>query len=238
MDWVELIPRLAALGVELSPDALPRLARLRQLVVAENERTNLTRIVEEGEFVEKHVFDSLCGLSAAPARGSARVVDVGSGGGFPGLALAIARPAWSLVLVETLHKKASFLERAARELTLAHVTVLAERAEDAARRPENRDAFDLATVRAVASAAVTLELVLPFVEVGGRALLYRGPDEAAADETAARAAAAVLGGGDVRVTSYALPSGAERRLIAVDKTAPTPAGFPRRAGIAEKRPLA
>lgn len=237
MDWNLLVPHLAARGIELTPAAVATLRRLRELVLAENERTNLTRIVDEGEFVEKHALDSLLGLAALPA-GPGRAVDVGSGGGFPGLPLAIARPLWTFVLVESLQKKASFLERAARDLGLANVTVLAERAEDAARRPGNRESFDAATVRAVSSVAVTLELVLPFLRTGGRALLYRGREEAEADEAAARAVAPLLGGGSSTVHAHALPSGAERRLIVVEKASPTPERFPRRAGMAEKRPLA
>jgi 16S rRNA (guanine527-N7)-methyltransferase len=235
--WIDFETTLGTWGIRIDRGRLDLFPKLRELVLAENERQNLTRIVDEREFLEKHLLDSLAGL-ASVGESVRRAVDVGSGAGFPGLALAIARPEWSFALVESAQKKAGFLVRAARELGLANVSVVAERAEEAAKRPEHRDAYDLATVRAVASAAVTVELALPFVRPGGRALLYRGPEDAAADETAGRAAAPLLGGGAVSVRRLELPSGAKRIIIIVDKGSPTPPGFPRRAGLAEKRPLA
>src|SRR5207253_2218268 len=130
---------------------------------------------------------------------------VGSGGGFPGLAIAIARPRARVLLVEAIQKKAAFLSETASALGLINVTVAAERAEDAAR--SRRDAFDRATIRAVGTIALCLEYALPFVKPGGEAVLYRGPEDAASEEEAVRSVGALLGGGEGRVREHALPSG-------------------------------
>jgi 16S rRNA (guanine527-N7)-methyltransferase len=236
----DLVGTLAALDVPLDRAAVPRLEELRALVLEANERLNLTRVTEETAFKEKHVLDSLAGLRAPPgATGEPTSwVDLGAGGGFPGLAIAIARPLLRVVLVEGLKKKASFLEDAARKLGLSNVTVVAGRAEEAVRLPGNRDAFDRASARAVGTVALCLEYALPFVRTGGFAVLYRGPDEAARDESEARATAPLLGGGPPLFLEHALPGGDRRRLLFVPKTGPTPERFPRRTGVAAKRPLA
>lgn len=222
MDWSDLpVPR----------EALTKLRSLRALVLEANERLNLTRIVDESAFLEKHVLDSLLGLEGAPDEGS--WVDVGAGGGFPGLAIAIARPKIQVLLVEAIQKKAAFLADAARTLDLANVTVAAERAEEAAKT--RRDSFDRASARAVGTVALCLEYTLPFVKPGGEAVLYRGPSEDG--EGTGAAAAKLLGGGEPRVLERALPSGERRRLVLVPKIGPTPPGFPRRTGVAAKRPL-
>jgi len=227
--WESLPALLAESSVALDPALLPRFARLRELVLEANERLNLTRITEESAFLEKHVLDSLLGLEGA--REDASWVDVGSGGGFPGLAIALARPRSSVLLVEATRKKASFLEEAARSLGLSNVTVSAERAEDAAR--SRLDSFERASVRAVGTVALSLEYALPFVRHGGVAVLYRGPEP----EDGGASASPLLGGGEPRVREHVLPSGERRKLIFVPKIAPTPPGFPRRTGVASKRPL-
>jgi 16S rRNA (guanine527-N7)-methyltransferase len=229
VDWNALPALLSRSGVELDPASVPRLERLRALVLEANERLNLTRITDESAFLEKHVLDSLLGMEGAP--GEASWVDIGSGGGFPGLAIAIARPRSRVLLVEAIHKKATFLEEAARALGLGNVEVAADRAEDAARK--RRDSFDRAALRAVGTVSLCLEYALPFVRPGGEAVLYRGSEE---EESAARVAP-LLGGGEPRVREHTLPSGERRRIIFVPKVAATPERFPRRTGVAAKRPL-
>jgi 16S rRNA (guanine527-N7)-methyltransferase len=231
--WTELRPRLLAEGIPLPDEATDRLTRLRELVLAANERLNLTRILAEPEFVEKHVLDSLLGLEGAGEEES--WVDIGSGGGFPGLAVAIARPRFQVVLVEAARKKASFLEDAARALGLANVQVVAERAEDAAR--SRRDAFTRASARAVGSIALCLEYALPFVRPGGEAVLYRGPEDATDEDALARSVAPLLGGSEPRTREHSLPSGERRRIVFARKISPGPDAFPRRTGAAAKRPL-
>jgi 16S rRNA (guanine527-N7)-methyltransferase len=159
-----------------------------------------------------------------------RVIDVGSGGGMPGLPLKIARPDLALTLLESDHGKAAFLVHAAAVLGL-DVEVVAERAELAA-RGSLRETFDLAVCRALGPMAVVAELCLPFCRVGGRLLAMRTEGDDVAAE-----AVTVLGGGQVRVLPA--PSQARTRgvIVVVKKVAPTPARFPRRPGLPRRRPL-
>lgn len=212
------------------------LARFLDLLKSAGEKQNLTRITDEDAAVEKHALDALLGLELLQ---DGPLVDVGSGSGVPGLPLAIARPGWKVALVESERRKAAFLDEARRALGLAdRVTVHAERAEALARDPDHREAYGCAVVRAVGSVATCLELTLPLVRVGGRAVLYRGPSNPDEELAEARAVAPLLGGGEPLVVARTLPSGAARRLLAVPKLAPAPERYPRRPGIPAKRPLA
>lgn len=233
----ELVHAAAAFGVALTPPRADRLVRLAEMMLAANERIRLTAITEWREVQVKHLLDSLAplalGFSPAPGKQAA---DLGSGGGFPGLVLAIARPECSFTLIESTQKKAAFLEEARAALGVANVAVRPERSEEAG-RADGREAFDLVTARAVASLPVLVELAFPLLVVGGMLLAWKGPE--AADEIGQAAnALAKLGGVVVSSTPYALPlEMGLRTLVAIEKTEPTPASFPRRPGMAEKRPL-
>ncbi|HKT84295.1 MAG TPA: 16S rRNA (guanine(527)-N(7))-methyltransferase RsmG [Solirubrobacterales bacterium] len=167
--------------------------------------------------------------------GAARLVDVGSGGGLPGLALKIAKPELQVVLVEANRRKAAFLVRAAAELGLWGVDIVGRRAEDAGHDPDFREAFDVATARALAPMPVLAELCLPLVRVGGRLLAMKtaGGEEVAAAEVAVK----LLGGRLASVLQA--PSAARERgeIVVVDKIAPTPPEYPRRPGVPARRPL-
>lgn len=232
---------LAALaGVALDPTALARLRRFAELLVAGNERTNLTRITGEAELLEKHLLDALLGarrLLSGEGAPPASLVDVGTGGGVPGIPLAVVWPGTRVLLVESQGKKAAFLADAARELGLERVEVAGGRAEDLARGPPHREAFEAATLRAVGSVATCLELGLPFLRPGGRLLLYRGPAGEEDEVLAARGVAPLLGGGEPRGVVEVLPGGARRRLVVVPKASATPARYPRRPGVPARSPL-
>ena len=164
------------------------------------------------------------------------VVDVGSGGGLPGLPLKMARPSLALALIEANRRKAAFLVQAVAQLGLTGVEVLPRRAEDVGRDPIHRERYDVAVARAVASLPVLVELCLPLVAVGGRMLAMKTP--VAGEVDSARAAIERLGG---RLeTVAAAPSEARTRgqVVVVAKVAPTPAEFPRRPGVPGRRPLA
>ncbi len=163
-----------------------------------------------------------------------RVVDVGSGGGLPGLPLKIARPDLSMTLIEADQSKAAFLVRACAALDLRGVVVVARRAEEVGRDPIYRETFDLAIARALASMPVLAELCLPLVRVGGRLVAQKTENE---DVEAARHAIEVLGGS--LVGSSAAPSGARRRgtVVIVEKIRSTPDLYPRRSGVPARKPL-
>lgn len=204
---------------------------------AGSARLNLTAITIPEEIVAKHFLDSLAGLQVIDPAAGKRVIDVGSGAGFPGLPLKIVRPELELTLLESSRKKAGFLEATVRELGLEGVLVAGMRAEEAGRDPAHRGSYHWAVARAVAPVGVLGEYCLPFLRVQGVLVAYKGP--AAGDELAkARHALAVLGGVVREVLEFNLPGVEDRRsLVVIEKTAPTPERFPRRAGAAAKRPL-
>ena len=209
-----------------APDEqLERLARYAEAVLTANQRFNLTGAKSADEFVP-HVLDS---LTIAPfIRDS--LIDIGSGGGLPAIPLALVTGV-PVTMVETTIKKARFLESMLSELGLAG-EVVAERAEVAAHEERLRGRFATGTARAVSGASTVAELLLPFLAVGGTAVLQRGTmDER---ERHALADAAVMLGGEVVEER---PLAGERRIIIVRKDAPTGIRFPRRIGIPEKRPL-
>ena len=214
---------LAAAGVD-APLA-ERLAVYAALVVEGTRRLNLTG-AKDGAAFAAHILDALTlrGDVVSP------LIDVGSGNGVPGIPLALATGA-RVVLLEPIKKRAAFLAAALQTLGIDGDAV-AERAEDAARDPRYRGAFMTATARAVASAPAVAELAVPFLAVGGKALLQRGSLEAA-ERNAVADAALVLGAEMVEER----PIDGERRLVVLEKRTPTGPRFPRKNGVPAKRPL-
>jgi 16S rRNA (guanine527-N7)-methyltransferase len=238
---LEYVPAAAArLGIVLDPGQLEQLDRFVGLLLARNQQLNLTRIVEPAEVERRHLLDSLtCALpvlAELTAGTPWRCIDVGSGGGLPGVPLAIAFPALRVTLLESVGKKAAFLREVVAALGLTQVEARSERAEELARLPDQRDGYDLVVARALAPLDVALELCLPFARPGGVVVLPRGSD-LEGQLLAGQGAAEELGGrlrppiplDDVPE----LPPG--RSLVVADKLGPTPARFPRRPGMAAKR---
>lgn len=191
-----------------------------------NARLNLTRVASEQAW-DKHVEEVLALLAACPPAEGTRAVDVGAGGGVPGIPMAILRPDLHVSLLESDRRKAGFLTHAAGALQLGNVAVLVERAEDLARRPEARESFDLAVSRAVAPPPVMCELALPLVRAGGMvAALVTDADRAARE---CERAAQLCGGGE--------PRAAADGVLLVAKERATPEDYPRRAGVPLRRPL-
>ncbi|MBD0334139.1 MAG: 16S rRNA (guanine(527)-N(7))-methyltransferase RsmG [Cyanobacteria bacterium Co-bin13] len=221
--------------------------KLYKGILQGNQQFNLTRITAPEEFWEKHLWDSLLGIApwllppeqsegvAVPVQ---RVIDIGTGGGFPGLPVAIAKPDWQVTCLDSTRKKIAFLAELSQSLALPQVQTAADRAESFARHPAHRETYDLALIRAVGPATVCAEYALPLVKVNGRAVLYRG--QWTADEAQALAkAAARLGGGDIEVQAATTPlSQGVRHCVYIRKHSPTPIEFPRTPGTAAKQPLA
>lgn len=209
-----------------------RLARLLSLVAA--EPSSITAVRDPAEAVDVHVADSLDGLAVAPLRTPTAIADLGSGAGFPGLVLAIARPASRVALVESVGRKADFLGAAAVALGLANVEVVRARAES---WPEGLGAHDVVTARAVAPLPVLVEYAAPLLHAGGHLVAWKGRRDAA-EEADSAVAAEALGLGPAEVVRVPPRQGAdERHLHVFAKVAPTPGGYPRREGVARKRPL-
>jgi 16S rRNA (guanine527-N7)-methyltransferase len=181
------------------------------------------------------IDDSLVLLDFLPP-GPQRIIDVGSGGGLPGLPLRLARPELSLTLLEANQRKAAFLVQAAARLQLEDVVVVAQRAEEAGHDPRHREAYDFALARALASMPVLVELCLPFVAVGGRLLAMK--TNAVGEATSARGAISRLGGELVAISTAASAARKLGEVVVIEKVRPTPTEFPRRPGVPGRRPLA
>lgn len=222
-------------GVSLDEQAWERLARHWELVQEANRKFNLTAITERETAVEKHYLDCLLALDALDAL-PGPLCDLGSGGGFPGLVLAIARPERPITLVEATEKKCAFLEECAGELGLSQLRVVNARAEEAGRDPALREQFAVVTARALAAMNVLCEYALPLLEQGGSLLAYKGAGWEEEAEAAANALS-LLNGGLQGHSLYQLPGGDQRCLLRVEKTGPCPEKYPRRPGMPTKRPL-
>jgi len=231
------------MGFALDPEAVARFERYAAQLVVWNARVNLTRITRPDEIALQHFLDSLVCLRALPPGADApeaalACIDVGTGAGLPGLALKIVRPAWRLTLVEAVGKKVAFLEHVVGTLGLVDVTIRHARAEDLGRDPAHRERYDLAVARAVAPLATLAEYLLPFVRPAGRMVAQKG-EVVLGELAAAGPAIALLGGHLLETLRYEIPGLAHaRHLVVVEKVQPTPAAYPRRAGLPAREPLA
>ncbi|MFQ3567448.1 MAG: 16S rRNA (guanine(527)-N(7))-methyltransferase RsmG [Aggregatilineales bacterium] len=226
----------ALLGLRLTPAQIAAFERYAAELASWNAHTNLTAITDAEGVRVRHFLDSLTVVKAATLSDGTRVIDVGTGAGFPGLPLKIAFPAIELTLLEATGKKVRFLEHMRAVLGIEAV-VLYARAEEAARQPELRESYDLVLARAVARLPTLLEYLLPLARVGGRCIAMKGHTAHAEVEDSARALS-VLGGRLAGIFSVELPAIAEARyLVAIDKIAPTPAAYPRKPGTPSQRPL-
>ena len=209
---------------------------LRELEIW-NARHNLTGIRDPEMVHIKHFLDSLTCLLAMRGTPMSKVIDVGTGAGFPGIPLKIVCPGIQLTLVESVGKKASFCRHMVETLNLDGVVVFKERAEVVGQLPEHREAYDWVIARAVANMPVLMELLLPLVKIGGRALAQKG-ERGPAETQDAEHAITLLGGHLRQIIPVTLPGVTEDRyLVIIDKIAATPEKYPRRIGIPSKRPL-
>ncbi len=219
---------------EILGEKREKLEAFRLLLLAYNERYNLTAITEEKDVIYKHFLDSAAGVDLFKV--GARVAEIGSGAGFPSLVLKILRPDLRLDLFESVGKKCAFLNAACEALDLKEVRVFNLRAEDGARDEAFRERYDYATARAVARMNTLCEYCLPFVKVGGEFIAYKSGDVSEIHE--AKTAYKALGARLKNVYEYALPEGyGDRALAVVEKIAPTSLKYPRGQGKERKSPL-
>ncbi len=224
---------LDRLGISLDALARERLDAFHCLLMERNRKMDLTNVPEE-DMTLRHYADCLMPLRHGLVPFEGLAIDVGSGAGFPGLPLAIARPGLHITLLEAKGKRCDFLKEAVAMLDLPRVRVLPGRAEDTAVPPE-RERYDLAFARAVAPLNVLAEYLLPFLRVGGLAMCWKGP--AVREElTAAGAAAFELGGELGELADIGIP-GRSSLIQLIQKRSPTAEKYPRKAGMPEKKPL-
>ena len=216
---------------DASAEQAEKLVRFYVMLIERNNVMNLTAITDAGGVASRHFADSLLARELIPE--GAKVIDVGTGAGFPGVPLAIMRPDIELTLLDSLNKRIAFLDEVNAALSLGATTVHA-RAEDGGRDGAFRERFDHALSRAVAELRIVAEWTLPFVKVGGSSIMYKGPG--ASEELENAGSALKLLNAKAKILKYE-PEWGERNIVIAKKTAPTPAKYPRKAGTAGKNPL-
>ena len=225
------------LGFDLLPAQVQKFDQLSGLLLDWNQRMNLTAIKDPAAIAIKHYLDSLTLVQVIPCFEGRRLIDVGAGAGFPGLALAIAFPNLHVTLLDSTAKKLRFIDRAGQALGLENIRTLHARAEDAGRHPDHRGGYDIVTARAVARMPVLMEYALPLAKLGGQVIAMQG---SRAYEEISRAAKAIskLGGELFAIEEIKLPTlDQPRYLVVIDKIKPTPAPYPRSAGTPARKPI-
>lgn len=229
--WIELAQHA---GLRLDEAQISRLQKFLDLMLQANEKMNLTRITDRSAAEILHIADTLTLLPFLP-RNPHNLADVGSGGGVPGIVLAIVRPDAFIFLIESTKKKADFLQVASTELNLKNVTVDSRRVEEIG-RSNLKESFDVAVARAVATMDWLTEWMLPLVKKGGTMLAMKGKKAQEELNTCARTIR-MLGGGTPAIESVQLPGADHHAIIRIPKTGRTDARYPRLPSIAKGRPL-
>ena len=221
--------------IDYKEEDIEKICKFADFVLAENEKFNLTAITEKRDFVFKHILDSALGASLfAP---NAKVVDVGSGAGFPGIILKILRPDLDILLVDSLQKRVNFLNSVISMLNLQKISAKHTRVEDLANNFLTREKFNFATARAVASLSTLCEYLLPLVKVGGSMIAYKSA-ELETEIKSSKYALKILGGTIERVVERQITEISSARKIAIiKKTAQTPSAYPRPKNKPKLQPL-
>ncbi len=221
--------------IKLHDEQLNKFQKYLELLVSWNEKMNLTAITEPKEVAVKHFLDSILLLKVIHPKQEAKVVDIGTGAGFPGIPLKIVRPDLSLTLIDSLNKRLLFLAEVCKELGIS-AEILHIRAEEGGRKPELREKFDVATARAVAAMNLLSEYCVPYVKTGGIFAAMKGPN-CAEELDAARKGIGILGAEISSVNEMNLPDGSGRTVIVLKKIKQTSDRYPRAGAKIAKNPL-
>ena len=228
----ELKNKSEQININLENEQIKKFYEYMNLLIEWNEKFNLTAIVEPKEIILKHFIDSLT-IEKYINEGD-KVIDVGTGAGFPGIPLSIYKPKINITLLDSLNKRIIFLQEVIEKLEMKNIEAVHGRAEEFAKN--KREMFDIATSRAVAPLNILLEYLLPFVKIGGTCLCMKGSNIDEVDD--AKNALEVLGGKIKKIETIKLPeSDIVRNIIIVRKVKNTPVKYPRKAGIPAKQPL-
>lgn len=231
----KLILESKNLGIKVTAEQAAKFQKYMELLVEWNEKLNLTAITEPEEILEKHFLDSLTTLLACKFKDGGKVLDVGTGAGFPGVPIKIMRPDLQVTLLDGSNKRLNFLGELCSELGVECRRVH-KRAEEAGLDKAMRENFDIVTARAVAQLRILCEYCLPLVKMKGYFIAMKGPG-ANEELFEARNALDILGGDKVDIKQVQLPNAGERNLIVVRKLSFTPKGYPRHGGTITKHPL-
>lgn len=232
-----LIQGALKMGIKLSDRQVMQFNTFYHELIEWSKRYNLTAIVDFHEVQTKHFLDSLTLVPVLTNKTGIKILDIGSGAGFPGIPIKIACPDINLTLIDSVGKKVRFMDHIIECIGLDSVAVIKIRAENMAKSDQYRECFDYVVNRAIGPISTVLELSLPFCKIGGFSVSYRKgniPD----DVDTAASVINILGGklkDIMNVPEYLFPD--ERRLVIIEKVSPTPKKYPRRAGIPSKNPL-
>lgn len=226
----------AEIGIELDETALDRFDKYAELLIETNKTLNLTAITEPDEIVYKHFIDSLSLLTCAEPQKGAKAIDVGTGAGFPGVVLLIARPDLKITLLDGTNKRLIFIENVLDEIGL-NADIVHMRAELAGKDSKFREKYDLVTARAVANLNTLSEYCIPFVKIGG---IFAPMKSSKTNEELenARSAIKLLGGEIKKIKSFDIENCGERHIIITEKISQTPPKYPRASAQISKKPLA
>lgn len=228
-----LIKKLEHIGKSIEEDKIDKLYKYMQILLEENEKINLTAITDPYEIIVKHFVDSISIEQFIEEKSKA--IDVGTGAGFPGLAMATYREDINFTLLDSLNKRTEFLKKVVREINIKNVNVIWGRSEDFGKNSEYREMYDVATARAVAPLNVLLEYLIPFIRVGGICICMKGPsykDEIINAENALKKL-----GGEIKEIKTISIENMEREIVIVEKKVKTNSIYPRKAGIPSKKPI-
>jgi len=236
-DTTQFEKDLTALNIDLSEKQIEQFLKYYEMLVEWNEFMNLTAITEYEDVMKKHFIDSISLIKAYDVSKSASVIDIGTGAGFPGLALKIAYPNLKITLLDSLNKRIKFLDEVIATLGLTDIDTVHGRAEDFAKPGKLREKYDLCVSRAVANLSTLSEYCLPFVKVGGKFISYKS-EKITEEMEDARKAIFILGGKVEGQVEFTLPdSDIYRNLFIIRKDKTTPGKYPRKAGLPAKEPL-
>jgi 16S rRNA (guanine527-N7)-methyltransferase len=224
-------------GLEFDEVKYNQFMKYKDMVKDWNEKINLTAITEDSEIIRKHFIDSIKALKFTPLKNAKRIIDVGTGAGFPGIPLKIVNPEMEVILLDSLNKRVNFLNEVIKTLELKGITAVHGRAEDFARENSYREKFDAAVSRAVANMAVLSELCLPYVKVNGYFIALKGP--AVEEEIREGTKAVTTLGGKLEEIMKVNVEGTDlnHNLVVVKKVKETSKVYPRKAGTAAKKPI-
>ena len=225
------------LGIQLGDYQIEQFIKYYELLVEWNSFMNLTAITEFDDVFKKHFIDSISLIKAYDVNKKISVIDVGTGAGFPGLALKIAYPQMKITLLDSLNKRIQFLNEVINQLGLKDIDTVHGRAEDFAKPGKLREKYDLCVSRAVANLSTLSEYCLPFVKVGGQFISYKS-EKIQEEAEQAKKAIAILGGKyEKQIELYLPDSDIYRNLFVVSKISKTNSKYPRKAGMPSKEPL-
>lgn len=229
--------KAAAFGIKLSDYQLEQFETYYEMLVEKNKVMNLTAITEKNEVIDKHFADSLALIKSGVSLTGQKILDIGTGAGFPGIPLKIAFPELEIVLLDSLNKRIKFLNEVIEALGLEKITAIHGRAEDFAKQKEYREQFDYVVSRAVANLTVLSEYCLPYVKVGGCFIPYKS-GEIDEELNNSKKAVQILGGKIEEVVKFQLPdTDIGRSFVKIKKNKNTAKKYPRKAGLPAKEPL-